>query len=167
MKRKNKKLKIKKAYSGDFMTAETSSSMYESGRAAAEAFQDSYQGGDGGGAPTTTQTQQAQKDTLHKKLHRKLDKQLHLKQLRRQLMQDYQVHLQLHTLRNHNQLQLHTQVEIVSLLLKNQLKLLHKLCQQKHLRLKSFSHSVRTGTVVYLAGHHRKEGLTHKYHQLN
>ena len=37
--------------------------MYESGRAAAEAFQDSYQGGDGGGAPTTTQTQQAQKDT--------------------------------------------------------------------------------------------------------
>jgi hypothetical protein len=35
MKRKNKKLKIKKAYSGDFMTAETSSSMYESGRAAA------------------------------------------------------------------------------------------------------------------------------------
>jgi hypothetical protein len=63
MKRKNKKLKIKKAYSGDFMTAETSSSMYESGRAAAEAFQDSYQGGDGGGAPTTTQTQQAKKDT--------------------------------------------------------------------------------------------------------
>jgi hypothetical protein len=53
MKRKNKKLKIKKAYSGDFMSAETSSSMYESGRAAAEAFQDSYQGGDGGGAPTT------------------------------------------------------------------------------------------------------------------
>jgi hypothetical protein len=38
MKRKNKKLKIKKAYSGDFMTAETSSSMYESGRAAAESF---------------------------------------------------------------------------------------------------------------------------------
>ena len=33
MKRKNKKLKIKKAYSGDFMTAETSSSMYDSGRA--------------------------------------------------------------------------------------------------------------------------------------
>jgi len=63
MKRKNKKLKIKKAYSGDFMTSEMSSSMYESGRAAAEAFQDSYQGGDGGGAPTTTQTQQAQKDT--------------------------------------------------------------------------------------------------------
>ena len=63
MKRKNKKLKIKKAYSGDFMTSEMSSSMYESGKAAAEAFQDSYQGGDGGGAPTTTQTQQAQKDT--------------------------------------------------------------------------------------------------------
>jgi hypothetical protein len=63
MKRKNKKLKIKKAYSGDFMTAETSNSMYESGRAAAEAFQDSYQGGDGGGAPATTQTTQAKKDT--------------------------------------------------------------------------------------------------------
>ena len=44
------------------MTAETSSSMYESGRAAAEAFQDSYQGGDGGGA-ATTQTTQAKKDT--------------------------------------------------------------------------------------------------------
>jgi len=53
MKRKNK-LKIKKAYSGDFMTAETSNSMYESGRAAAQSFQDSYQGGDGGsGSPTT------------------------------------------------------------------------------------------------------------------
>jgi hypothetical protein len=65
MKRKNKKLKIKKAYSGDFMTSEMSSSMYESGRAAAEAFQDSYQGGDGGGAATTqtTQTTQAKKDT--------------------------------------------------------------------------------------------------------
>jgi hypothetical protein len=63
MKRKNKKLKIKKAYSGDFMTAETSSSMYESGKAAAEAFQDSYQGGDGGGAPGPTQTHQAKKDT--------------------------------------------------------------------------------------------------------
>ena len=63
MKRKNKKLKIKKAYSGDFMTAEMSNSMYESGRAAAEAFQDSYQGGDGGGAPATTQTTQAKKDT--------------------------------------------------------------------------------------------------------
>ena len=54
MKRKNK-LKIKKAYSGDFMTAEMSNSMYESGRAAAQSFQDSYQGGDGGsGSPTTT-----------------------------------------------------------------------------------------------------------------
>jgi hypothetical protein len=64
MKRKNKKLKIKKAYSGDFMTAETSGkNMYESGKAAAEAFQDSYQGGDGGGAPATTQTTQAKKDT--------------------------------------------------------------------------------------------------------
>jgi hypothetical protein len=40
-----------------------SSSMYESGKAAAEAFQDSYQGGDGGGAPATTQTTQAKKDT--------------------------------------------------------------------------------------------------------
>jgi hypothetical protein len=198
MKRKNKKLKIKKAYSGDFMTAETSSSMYESGRAAAEAFQDSYQGGDGGGAPATTQTTQAKKDTgargfldttsaalnligktafdvsglglavkAAQKVGPKVRQVLTPKQLRRQLMQDYQVHLQLHTLRNHNQLQLHTQVEIVSLLLKNQLKLLHKLCQQKHLQLKSFSHSVRTGTVVYLAGHHRKEGLTHKCHQLN
>lgn len=63
MKIKNKKLKIKKAYSGDFMTAATSSSMYESGKAAADAFQSSYQGGDGGGTPTTTQTQQSQKDT--------------------------------------------------------------------------------------------------------
>ena len=62
MKRKNKKLKIKKAYSGDFMSAETSSSMYESGKAAADAFQESYQGGDGGGA-ATTQTTQAKKDT--------------------------------------------------------------------------------------------------------
>jgi hypothetical protein len=61
MKRKNKK--IKKVATGDFMTAEMSSSMYESGKAAAEAFQDSYQGGDGGGVPTKTQTQQAQKDT--------------------------------------------------------------------------------------------------------
>jgi len=63
MKRKNKKLKIKKAYSGDFMTAETSSSMYESGRAAAEAFQDSYQGGDSGGGQGPTQTDQSKKDT--------------------------------------------------------------------------------------------------------
>ena len=62
MKTKNKKLKIKKAYSGDFMSAETSGSMYESGKAAAEAFQESYQGGDGGGAPTT-QTTQSKKDT--------------------------------------------------------------------------------------------------------
>jgi hypothetical protein len=61
MKRKNKK--IKKVATGDFMTSEMSSSMYESGKAAADAFQESYQGGDGGGAPTTTQTQQAQKDT--------------------------------------------------------------------------------------------------------
>jgi hypothetical protein len=38
MKRKNKKLKIKKAYSGDFMTAETSSSMYESGKLQAKLF---------------------------------------------------------------------------------------------------------------------------------
>ena len=53
MKRKNK-LKIKKAYSGDFMTAEMSSSMYESGRAAAQSFQDSYQGGDGGSGTQTT-----------------------------------------------------------------------------------------------------------------
>jgi hypothetical protein len=55
MKRKNK-LKIKKAYSGDFMTAETSSSMYDSGRAAAQSFQDSYQGGDGGSGANTTPT---------------------------------------------------------------------------------------------------------------
>ena len=63
MKRKNKKIKIKKAYSGDFMSAETSSSMYESGRAAAEAFQDSYQGGDSGGGQGPTQTDQSKKDT--------------------------------------------------------------------------------------------------------
>jgi hypothetical protein len=63
MKRKNKKLKIKKAYSGDFMSAETSSSMYESGKAAADAFQDSYQGGDGGGGQGPTQTDQSKKDT--------------------------------------------------------------------------------------------------------
>ena len=53
MKRKNK-LKIKKAYSGDFMTAEMSNSMYESGRAAAQSFQDSYQGSDGGNNQQTT-----------------------------------------------------------------------------------------------------------------
>ena len=63
MKRKNKKLKIKKAYSGDFMSASTSSSMYESGKAAAEAFQDSYQGGDSGGGQGPTQTDQSKKDT--------------------------------------------------------------------------------------------------------
>ena len=63
MKRKNKKIKIKKAYSGDFMSASTSSSMYESGKAAAEAFQDSYQGGDSGGGQGPTQTDQSKKDT--------------------------------------------------------------------------------------------------------
>jgi hypothetical protein len=46
--------RIKKAYSGDFMTAETSNSMYESGRAAAQSFQDSYQGSDGGSNQQTT-----------------------------------------------------------------------------------------------------------------
>jgi hypothetical protein len=53
-------------------------------------------------------------------------------------MQDYQVHLQLHTLRNHNQLQLHTQVEIVSLLLKNQLKLLQQVMPTETLTAKKF-----------------------------
>ena len=53
---------IKKAYSGDFMSAATSSSMYESGKAAADSFQASYSGGDGGsnqqttGSKTTTTT---------------------------------------------------------------------------------------------------------------
>jgi hypothetical protein len=36
MENSGKLKKIKKAYSGDFMTAETSNSMYESGRAAAQ-----------------------------------------------------------------------------------------------------------------------------------
>ena len=63
MKRKNKKLKIKKAYSGDFMSAETSRGMYESGKAAADAFQESYQGGDSGGSQGPTQTNQSKKDT--------------------------------------------------------------------------------------------------------
>jgi len=45
---------IKKAYSGDFMSAATSSSMYESGKAAADAFQSSYQGSDGGSNQQTT-----------------------------------------------------------------------------------------------------------------
>ena len=51
---------IKKAYSGDFMTAETSASMYDSGKAAADSFQASYSDSDGGrnhhsrGSKTTT-----------------------------------------------------------------------------------------------------------------
>jgi len=45
------------------MSASTSSSMYESGKAAAEAFQDSYQGGDSGGGQGPTQTDQSKKDT--------------------------------------------------------------------------------------------------------
>jgi hypothetical protein len=62
MENSGKLKRIKKAYSGDFMTAETSNSMYESGRAAAQSFQDSYQGSDGGnnqqttGSKTTTTT---------------------------------------------------------------------------------------------------------------
>jgi hypothetical protein len=42
MENSGKLKRIKKAYSGDFMTAETSNSMYESGRAAADSFQASY-----------------------------------------------------------------------------------------------------------------------------
>jgi hypothetical protein len=38
MENSGKLKRIKKAYSGDFMTAETSNSMYESGRAAAQFF---------------------------------------------------------------------------------------------------------------------------------
>jgi hypothetical protein len=40
MENSGKLKRIKKAYSGDFMTAETSNSMYESGRAAAQSFQE-------------------------------------------------------------------------------------------------------------------------------
>jgi hypothetical protein len=54
MENSGKLKRIKKAYSGDFMTAETSNSMYESGRAAAQSFQDSYQGSDGGSNQQTT-----------------------------------------------------------------------------------------------------------------
>ena len=54
MENSGKLKRIKKAYSGDFMTAETSNSMYESGRAAAQSFQDSYQGSDGGNNQQTT-----------------------------------------------------------------------------------------------------------------
>jgi len=57
---------IKKAYSGDFMTAEMSNSMYESGRAAAQSFQDSYQGSDGGSNQQTTGQTTGSKTTTTK-----------------------------------------------------------------------------------------------------
>ena len=62
MENSGKLKRIKKAYSGDFMTAETSSSMYDSGKAAADSFQASYSDSDGGnnqqttGSKTTTTT---------------------------------------------------------------------------------------------------------------
>jgi hypothetical protein len=45
---------VKKAYSGDFMSASTSSSMYDSGKAAADSFQASYSGSDNGNNQPTT-----------------------------------------------------------------------------------------------------------------
>jgi hypothetical protein len=54
MENSGKLKRIKKAYSGDFMTAETSSSMYDSGKAAADSFQASYSGSDGGSNQQTT-----------------------------------------------------------------------------------------------------------------
>jgi hypothetical protein len=54
MENSGKLKRIKKAYSGDFMTAETSSSMYDSGKAAADSFQASYSDSDGGNNQQTT-----------------------------------------------------------------------------------------------------------------
>ena len=54
MENSGKLKRIKKAYSGDFMTAETSSSMYDSGKAAADSFQASYSDSDGGSNQQTT-----------------------------------------------------------------------------------------------------------------
>jgi hypothetical protein len=54
MENSGKLKRIKKAYSGDFMTAETSSSMYDSGKAAAESFQAELSGSDGGNNQQTT-----------------------------------------------------------------------------------------------------------------
>ena len=54
MENSGKLKRIKKAYSGDFMTAETSASMYDSGKAAADSFQASYSDSDGGNNQQTT-----------------------------------------------------------------------------------------------------------------
>jgi hypothetical protein len=54
MENSGKLKRIKKAYSGDFMTAETSASMYDSGKAAADSFQASYSDSDGGSNQQTT-----------------------------------------------------------------------------------------------------------------